>query len=134
MSEQRSGRFAFLKIVVRDLQKEAAFYRAVIGYGEGLYIEGSITGRPIEEIFFSGPNGEPEILVLAYKDGKGPPPETSGVISGFYTPDIEAFEQRVLAAGGSVAQPIGPIEMPTGRSRLAFYASPEGYLMEVIEA
>jgi predicted enzyme related to lactoylglutathione lyase len=130
----RPGRFAFLKLVVADLRKEAAFYRSVIGYGEGYRIEGAIAGRPIEEIVLAGPDGEVEMLILAYTDGKGPAPSPSGVITGIYTPDLEAFERRVIAAGGSVAQPIGPIELPTGTSRLAFYADPEGYLLEVIEA
>jgi predicted enzyme related to lactoylglutathione lyase len=133
MSQPRPARFGFLKLVVRDLQQEARFYRSVVGYCEGLYIEGEIAGRPIEEIFFSGPNGESEMLILAYKDGAGPPPSPSGVITGLFTPDIEAFEARVLEAGGRVVQPIGPIDMPGGVSRLAFYADPEGYLLEVIE-
>lgn len=130
---QRPARFGFLKLVVRDLQKQAAFYRAVFGCDEGQFIEGEIAGRPIEEILLTAPNGTAEILVLVYKDGKGPPPEPSGVIAGLLTPNIEAFEQRVLDAGGRIAQPIGPIQLPSGASRIAFYADPEGYLLEVIE-
>lgn len=133
MTRQRPARFGFLKLVVRELQKEVSFYRAVFGCGEGQFIQGEIAGRPIEEIVLFAPNGEAEILILVYKDGRGPPPEPSGVIAGIFTPDIEAFEQRVLDAGGRIAQPIGPIQLPTGASRLAFYVDPEGYLLEVIE-
>ena len=133
MAHQRPARFGFLKLVVRDLKKEVAFYQAVLGCGDGQFIEGEIAGRPIEEIVLFGPDGQTEVLILVYKDGKGPLPEPSGVITGIYTPDIEAFERRVLAAGGTIAQPIGPLQLPTGVLRLAFYADPEGYLLEVIE-
>lgn len=130
----RPARFGFLKLVVRDLQKQTAFYRAVFGCGEGQRITGDIAGRPIEEIVLFRPDGQAEIVILVYKDGQGPAPQTSGVIAGIFTPDIEAFEASVLAAGGTIAQPIGPLELPNGMSRLAFYADPEGYLLEVIEA
>ena len=133
MSESRPARYAFPKLVVRDLHREIAFYRAVIGYEGGQFIEGAIAGRPIEEILFFGPENNVELLILAYKDEGGPQPDPSGVINGFFTADLDAFEARVLAAGGSVVQPIGPLPMPGSEARLAFYADPEGYLLEVIE-
>ena len=133
MPDKLLGRFGFPKLVVRDLDREIAFYRAVVGYGEGQFITGQIAGRPIREIMWFGENNNVELLILEYVDGKGPAPEPSGVINGFFTSDLDAFEARVLAAGGTVIQPIGPLEMPGSTTRLAFYADPEGYLMEVIE-
>ena len=133
MSDKRLARYGFPKIVVRDLHKQIAFYRAVIGYEGGQFINGQINGRPLEEIVLFGPDNQVEMLILAYTDGKGPHPDPSGFINGFFTPDLDAFEARVLAAGGSIVQPIGPMEMPGTTTRLAFYADPEGFLLEVIE-
>ncbi|HKX78463.1 MAG TPA: VOC family protein [Novosphingobium sp.] len=133
MPDKLLARFGFPKLVVRDLDREIEFYRAVMGYGEGQFITGQIAGRPIREIMWFGDSNNVEMLILEYVDGKGPPPEPSGVISGIFTPDLDAFQARVLAAGGTVFQPIGPIELPSGTSRFGFYADPEGYLMEVIE-
>ena len=133
MPDSRLARYGFPKIVVRDLHKQIAFYRAVIGYEGGQFIQGQVNGRPIEEIILFSPDNKVEMLILAYQDGQGPDPDPSGIINGFFTPDLDAFEARVLAAGGRVVQPIGPMEMPSGTTRLAFYADPEGYLLEVIE-
>lgn len=133
MSQNRPARYGFPKMVVRDLQREIAFYRAVIGYEGGQFIEGEITGRPIEEIVFFGPENNVELMILAYKDDHAPQPDPSGVINGFFTSDLDAFETRVLAAGGSIVQPIGPLSLPGMDTRLAFYADPEGYMLEVIE-
>lgn len=133
MNQQRAARFGFLKLVVRELKHEVQFYQAVLGCGEGQFIVGEIAGRPIEEILLTGPGGETEMLIMIYTDGRDPAAQPTGVITGIFTPNIEAFEQRVLAAGGRVVQPIGPIQLPTGASRLAFYADPEDYLLEVIE-
>ena len=132
MADRLPARFAFPKLVVGDLHKEAAFYRAVIGYGEGQFLTGEIKGRAVEEFIFSGADGAVEMLVMAYVDG-GPAPPPGALISGVYTDDLEAFEARVLAAGGTVHQPIGPMATPGMKARLAFYADPEGHLLEVIE-
>ena len=132
MASNLPARFAFPKLVVRDLHKQAQFYRSVIGYGEGQFLTGQIKGRAVEEFIFFGSDGAVELLVMAFVDG-GPAPEPGAMISGFYTKDLEAFEARVLAAGGTVHQPIGPMTAPGMEARLAFYADPEGHLLEVIE-
>ncbi|HKR25139.1 MAG TPA: VOC family protein [Phenylobacterium sp.] len=133
MADKLPARFGFPKLVVRDLHKQAAFYRAVVGYGEGQFLTGKINGRAVEEFIFSAPDGKVEMLVMAYVDG-GPAPAPGAMICGMFTDDLEAFEARVLAAGGSVFQPIGPMDMPGMTARLAFYADPEGHLLEVIQA
>jgi predicted enzyme related to lactoylglutathione lyase len=130
LTHDLSARFAFARLVVRDLQKQAAFYRSVMGYGEGLTIKAEIKGRPIEEIIFIH-DGKTELILLAYADGGEP--SSDGAMLGFATPDLEAFEARVLAAGGSVYQAIGPMEGSDKPARLGFYADPEGFLLEVIQ-
>lgn len=131
MANELNARFAFTKLVVRDLERQAQFYRDVMGYGEGQLIEGQIDGRAIREIIFSGPDGRTELIVLAFQDGPAASPE--GVMAGFMTQDLAAFEKRVLAAGGSAHQQIGPLEGAPGNAKLAFYKDPEGFLLEVLQ-
>jgi predicted enzyme related to lactoylglutathione lyase len=128
MTSPFAARFAFLKLVVPDLSAAASFYRALFGYGEGQFVASTIAGRPMEEIIFARPEGGTELILLAYTEGPAPTP--SGVIAGFATPDLEAFQARVLAAGGTVVQAIKPLG---AGGRFAFFADPAGYVMEVIE-
>jgi len=128
MTAPYPARFAFLKLVVPDLQAAARFYRAVFGYGEGQFVASTIAELPMEEIIFAKPEGGTELILLAYPGGPAPSP--SGVIAGFATADLEAFQARVLAAGGSVVQAIKPLG---AGGRFAFFADPAGWVMEVIE-
>ena len=52
---------------------------------------------------------------------------------GFFTQDLDALQARILGAGGTVVQAIGPLQMGERSVRFAFYADPEGYRLEVIE-
>lgn len=131
MTEARVSEFAFTKLVVKDLQAMAAFYRTVCGYGEGQFVEAAIGARPVEEIIFSKPQGRAELVLLKYLEG--PQSSPSGVITAFNTPDLDAFQMRVLAAGGAVIDPIKPLEFGTSRMRIAFFADIEGFLLEVLE-
>lgn len=131
MTEARISQFAFTKLVVKDLQAMATFYRSVCGYGEGQFLEAEIAGQPVAEIIFSKPEGGAEVVLLTYLGG--PLPSPSGVITAFNTPDLDAFEARVLAAGGTVVEPIKALEFGATRMRIAFYADIEGFLLEVLE-
>ncbi|HKX77366.1 MAG TPA: VOC family protein [Novosphingobium sp.] len=131
MTQAAESRFGFPRIVVHDLQKQAAFYRAVFGYGEGITIKAEIKGRPLEEVLLGPDGGKIEFLLLAFPGEPAPSP--SGVLLGFNTADLDAFEARVVTAGGSVYQEIGPMQMGEKATRMAFYSDPEGFLFEVIE-
>ncbi len=131
MTGKRISEVAFAKLVVRDLDAMAAFYRAVCGYGEGQRLEDAITGRPIIEIVFGKPEGGAELILLTFVDGPAPSP--SGVMIVFNTPDLDAFQARVLAAGGVVVDPVKPLEFGGNRMRIGIFADIEGYLLEVLE-
>lgn len=131
MPAKRISTLALPKLVVRDLDAMAAFYRAVCGYGEGYLVEDAIAGRPIAEIVFNKPEGGAELVLLTFTEG--PPPRPSGVIIIYDTPDLEAFQARVLGAGGSVIEPIKPLEYGDTRMRMAISADVEGYMLEVLE-
>lgn len=125
------AKFAFTKIVVNDLAKSAAFYRSVCEYDEGQLVEADLAGRPIAEVIFRKPEGGMEFAILAYLDGVK---SSSGdVIIAFDTADIDAFEARLLKAGGTIAGPIKALEFGGNKMRIAFYTDIDGYLLEVME-
>ena len=131
MTGKRMSEVAFAKLVVMDLDAMAAFYRAVCGYGEGQRIEDAIAGRPVAEIIFAKPEGGAELVLLTFIDG--PPPSPSGVIIAYDTPDLDAFQGRVLSAGGSVVEAIKALKYGGNHMRMGIFADIEGYLLEVLE-
>ena len=62
-----------------------------------------------------------------------PPPIQGGEITGFDTDDLDAYQGRVLDAGGSIVHAIKSVDIGTNRMRIAFFADPEGHLLEVME-
>lgn len=131
MVDLGDSRFSFARFVVKDLEAQANFYRAVFGYGEGLRISGTIAGRAIDEVLFFATDNSVDLGILTFTDGETPPP--GAALNAFFTADIEAFERRVVHAGGAVVQEIGPLELPDRMSRMGIFADPEGCWMEVIE-
>jgi len=119
------------KVVVRDLDSQAAFYRSVCGFGDGERFRFAIAGRDLEQILFrtSGPGGA--LALLRFLDDTLVAP--GGVIPTFSTEDIEAFQDRVLTAGGRVVQAIKAVDLGVRKSRLGFFADPEGVWLEVME-
>jgi predicted enzyme related to lactoylglutathione lyase len=126
------GNLGFTKLIVRDFQAQVVFYRAVCGYGEGHYVSAPIAGREMEEIVFVRPDGEVELVILSFKEE--PHPQPGCVLAGFYTEDLDAFQARVLANGGTIHQAIGPLRMGAVKTRFGYYLDPEGHILEVIEA
>ncbi len=47
--------------------------------------------------------------------------------------DLDAFQARMLDAGGTIVYPIDSVEFGTNQMRVAFFADPEGHLLEVLE-
>lgn len=131
MTATLTTRMGFPRLVVRDLQRQAAFYRAVFGYGEGIFIADQLMGRKIEEIIFMTGDNRAELVLLQFMEG--PQPSSDGAMLGYFTSDLDAFAARVTAAGGSVAQEPVLIDMGPKKARMGVYADPEGFLLEVIE-
>lgn len=125
------AKFAFTKLLVNDLPAADAFYRAVCGFAEGQMVRAPFLGREIEEIIYRNRDGGMELVLLTFLDG---PPSSSGDVTiAFETADIDAFEKRLLAAGGAIIDPIRAIEFGDNRTRLAIFSDLEGYTLEVIE-
>lgn len=122
--------FSFSKLLVDDLEKTAAFYESVCGLVEQQRVDATIDGRAIREITFlpTYPGGGSLTLL---KFLAAPRPHNDEMILGFTTSDIEAFVDRVKAAGGRVTDPIR--SMPEHRLRVAFVEDVEGHRIEVVQ-
>ncbi len=125
-----SDNFGFTKLVVADLERAAAFYKAVCGITEQARVTSAIGGRPINEILFNPTSeGGATLVLLAFADA--PKPAAGEVILGFMTKDLSAFVGRVHAAGGTIAQEIA--SQPEHGVKVAFVRDIEGHLIEVVE-
>ena len=124
--------FAFSKLIVRDLEKMAAFYRDVYGLHAVNRVRGqSIGGEEIDEIMVStDPKAAYGSLVLLEYLGRGRSPNGE-LILGFTTEDLPGLLERVRAAGGGVHAPIQ--EIPEMKLRVAFATDPEGHLAELVQ-
>lgn len=132
MADKRQARFGFHKLIVRNLDKQAAFYREVMGYDECGGYSGEFNGRPMREAIFHKTNGEVELVLLAYDDD-GATGDADSVVSAFFTSDLDGLNNRVIAAGGSVVKPIRSFQIGGQPSRLAYYKDPEGFVIQVFE-
>jgi predicted enzyme related to lactoylglutathione lyase len=122
--------FAFTKLVVGDLDRCAAFYETVCEIKPQARIQGAIAGRAITEIVYEPTNkGGASLVLLAYDDEAKP--ASGETITGFASPDAEAFAARAVAAGGIVVEPVR--DAPAHGLKVGFVADPEGHLIEVIE-
>jgi len=129
MTDRDFPDFHFTKLLVDDLEKTAAFYKAVCGLTELNRVQGTINGRPISEILLDHTRkGGGYLVHLKFLDGPKPANE---VILGFRTANLEAFLERTVAAGGRITDAIQA--MPEPHIRLAFVEDVEGHLIEVVE-
>jgi len=129
MADARAD-FGFSKLVVGDLERCGAFYRAVCGMEESGRYDAELGGRPIREILFRPTSrGGGTLVLLSFLDE--PRPGSGEAILGFTTPDLEAFVERARSAGGSVFQASKTIDEL--KLRVAFVRDPEGHLLEVVQ-
>jgi predicted enzyme related to lactoylglutathione lyase len=122
--------FSFTKLIVGDLDKAAAFYKTVCGLTEQARVSDVLAGRAIAEIIFAPTSpGGASFILLTYPDT--PRPASSEVVLGFATPDVDAFVERVRAAGGTVFDQ--PASRPEHGVRVAIVKDIEGHLIEVVQ-
>jgi predicted enzyme related to lactoylglutathione lyase len=123
---------AFTKLVVRDLEAMAAFYREAYGLHAVQRVSGERIGsEEIDEIMLStDPDAAWGSLVLLRYLGRAASP-TGEAILGFTTDDLPGLLERVCAAGGGVVAPLS--EMHERKLRVAFATDPEGHLAELVE-
>jgi len=118
--------FAFIKIVVRDVDRVRVFYEKVLGLERAQTLDGETF---IEEMLRTpGAEGPPQ-LVLYYS--KSNPPITVGDgwgPVGFYVKDVKATYDLALAEGGGLVRE----PFRHGDLMVAFVSDPEGHQVELI--
>ncbi|SNS74798.1 Catechol 2,3-dioxygenase [Sphingomonas laterariae] len=128
--ESQAAHFGFTKLLVHDLEKIGDFYKQVCGLTELYRVESEIAGRPISEILFNATGVGAATFVLL-KFGGAPKPTNDEVILGFITPDVVAFVERAVAAGGKIVQEVR--EQREHGVKVGFVTDVEGHLIEVVE-
>ena len=118
----------FVKVIVEDLEKETAFYRAVLGLEQLERIQVDDDQFAVDEIALGtgSPTGCALVLV---KDFRGDVPVTKSGLLGFNTQDLDALVERVRANGGTVQ--LEPFDYEGERA--AVVVDPEGQMLEIIE-
>jgi catechol 2,3-dioxygenase-like lactoylglutathione lyase family enzyme len=117
------------KLIVRDLDKSAAFYGEVLGLSQIMRFEDVMNYRPMDEVMFAYPGGDSHPLVLIqFLDGDAPTHEQ--VVFVFFTDDIDAFLGRVERCGGRLSE---RRDDPEHKARIAFWHDPEGNLVETVQ-
>ena len=132
-AESSQPAFAFTKLVVHDLEKMAAFYRAAYGLLPIARFQERIGDEPIDEIILGAEPGAPmapgSLVLLRFLER---PAATPGeVLLGFTTDDLPGLLERIEAAGGAVYAPIR--RMPALGLSVAFARDPEGHLAELVQ-
>jgi len=117
---------AMTKLAVSDLAAQTKFYETVLGFEVNQTVK--VPGL-CEKIMAPANGGGGGSLVLIDEDGTEPVAGTTLLV--FDTPDIESFVDRVEASGGTITRPVERIDA-LGLS-FAFFADPEGNVMEVLE-
>ena len=123
-------KFGFTKLLVDNLEASAGFYKSVCGLVETGRVDAAIAGRNIRELLFA-PSHEGGATFVLLKFLDAPKPANDEVILGFTTDDVDAFVERVKAAGGAVAQPV--CTLVEHGVKVAFVTDVEGHLIEVAQ-
>jgi predicted enzyme related to lactoylglutathione lyase len=122
--------FGFTKLLVHDLDKAAAFYKAVAGLTEMARVDAEIGGRPISEIIFNATGqGAATFVLLKFLDA--PKPTNDEVILGFQTEDVAAFVGRAVDNGGTLVEQ--PYDNVAHGVKVGFVTDCEGHLIEVVQ-
>ncbi|MEV1248660.1 VOC family protein [Nonomuraea sp. NPDC050022] len=121
-------RFSFTKLLVGDLEAEAAFYSTVLGLAVRHRVAGGEGQRPYEEIILGSAGGEEPSLVLLRREVA---PQPGEAVLGFTVGDVDQVVRAAEAAGGVVRS--GPRDMPQAGLRVAQVEDPEGHLVELVQ-
>ncbi|MFF5965228.1 VOC family protein [Streptomyces collinus] len=124
------ARFTFTKILVDDLEAEAAFYSTVLGLVEKHRVAGGEgTGAYSQSIMCCADSDEPSLLLLKLLHREAPTPGEA--VLGFAVADVDEVVRATETAGGSVSS--GPRSLPQHGLRIAHVKDPEGHLLELVQ-
>lgn len=114
---------AMTKIVVSDLDRCEAFYRAVCGFDDVQHI----AGEGFSEAIMRPASAQGAALVL-FADGTSPSPGEAVLV--FDTDDVAAFSARIVANGGEIAH--SAQNVPEPGLTFAMACDPEGHVIEAV--
>lgn len=123
----------FIKIIVEDEEKMAAYYGAAYQLLIAHRVAGDSagTGEAFREVIMSRDGRYAGETFVLFNFVDRPKPRDQQSIVGFITGDIKALSERIVAAGGKL---VGPLrDMPEHGVRLQFSEDPEGALAENVQ-
>jgi lactoylglutathione lyase len=123
-------RFAFTKLLVGDLEAEAAFYSTALGLVARHRISGGEGQGAYEEIVLCVAGDQEPSLVLLRRLHQATP-EPGEAVLGFVVHDVEQVVRAAEGAGGVVRS--GPKIVPQAGLRVAQVEDPEGHLVELVQ-
>ena len=119
------------KLVVADLDRAAAFYKAVCGFEDSRNMQFAVAGRSFKDIILrKGKDGQ-ELTIMVYDDGKVPTP--GAVVLTYSTDDLAAFRQRALEAGGTEVSEERSLRLGSWNARISDFADPDGNVLQVLQ-
>ncbi|WP_228004257.1 VOC family protein [Amycolatopsis sp. YIM 10] len=121
-----SARFVFTKIMVRNLDAQAAFYATALGLVVKHRFSGGEGDGAFEEVVLGD---DPSLLLLHYPYRVQPP--SGGAVLGFAVADLDQAVRAVEAAGGAVLTE--PKSIPEAAMRVAKVEDIEGQLLELVQ-
>ena len=117
-------RFNFIKLPVRDLDAQAAFYTAAFGFAEQTRFDND----EMEEAILRQSEGDLMLCLMRLKHPPEAAADTIGVL-GFTTEDIDAALTRAMDAGAELKQSV--FEIPG--TKIALILDPEGHEIEFVQ-
>jgi predicted enzyme related to lactoylglutathione lyase len=119
------ARFSFVKVPVRDLARQVAFYQAAFGFVR----QADFDTEDMEETLLGQEEGGLQLCLMRLKSA--PPadaPPAIGVI-GFVTDDIDAALMQALDAGADLKQSVFEV----AGTRIALALDPENNEIEFVQ-
>ncbi len=120
-------KLGFFKLNVPDMDAALRFYEQAFGFA---VVQSFDEQEFVEHIMaLPGQEAGPNLLLVAYKDGRDVTPGKGHGPVGLITQDIDEQVARALAAGATVTVPI--FEMPG--VKVSMLRAPEGHELEIIQ-
>ena len=115
-------RMCWTTIHVRDLEKSLAFYRDLLGLSVSRRLDHGRT-----QIAFLGEAEGTQFEIICAGDEAVENPGR-GISVGFMLRDLNAWIERLRAAGYAVTDPVSP-----GNVRFCFVTDPDGFRIQLVE-
>lgn len=126
-----SAKFAFTKLSVSNLERSAAFYAQVGGYGTDVRLHEEMFGRRFSEILLTAEGGMSGLILMSRVRGEDAP--NTDVVLGFSTNNAHGLLDAIRDAGGSVVVPATDRTHDGRKIVVGIGSDPDGHLIEVVQ-